>query len=189
MFWDVFLVLCANAGKSPNSVCKELGFSNATATHWKNGQQPRTSTLSKISDYFGVSTTYLLSGVDEQKTPHLVDEILSTETLDIISSLLKEQHKTQKELCDFLGVKKNAYTNWKCGQNTSYLKYLPQIAEFLNVSIDFLLGKTEQKKTAPVEQPSDTKIEQLMNDVSGLSESNLDKLLDYVELLKLKQNQ
>lgn len=111
MFWDVFLVLCANAGKSPNSVCKELGFSNATATHWKNGQQPRTSTLSKISDYFGVSTTYLLSGVDEQK------------------------------------------------------------------------------KTAPVEQPSDTKIEQLMNDVSGLSESDLDKLLDYVELLKLKQNQ
>lgn len=63
------------------------------------------------------------------------------ETLHKISLLLKEQNKTQKDLTDFLGVKKTSFSAWKSGRNVSYMKYLPQIADFLNVSVDFLLGK------------------------------------------------
>lgn len=62
-------------------------------------------------------------------------------TLNKIQELLKAQGKKQKDLTDYLGLQKNAFSNWKHGNNTSYLKHLPQIAEFLNVSIDFLLGK------------------------------------------------
>ena len=62
-------------------------------------------------------------------------------TLDRISSLLNSKGKKQKDLTDFLGLTKNTYSNWKSGNNTSYMKYLPQIAEYLNVSIDYLLGK------------------------------------------------
>lgn len=61
--------------------------------------------------------------------------------LNKISILLKEQHKTQKELCEYLGIGKQAFTNWKSGATTSYQKKLPQIADFFNVSIDYLLGK------------------------------------------------
>lgn len=42
---------------------------------------------------------------------------------------------------DYLGLGKTAFTGWKTGRNTSYLKYLPKIADFLGVSIDYLLGK------------------------------------------------
>ena len=48
---------------------------------------------------------------------------------------------TQKELSDFLCLKPNIFTEWKAGRNSSYMKHLPKIAEFLNVSVDFLLGK------------------------------------------------
>lgn len=66
--------------------------------------------------------------------------------LDRIIILLKENHKTQKDLCDYLGVKKNAFTDWKGGRSESYKKYLPEIAEFLGVSVGYLTGKTDIKK-------------------------------------------
>lgn len=69
-------------------------------------------------------------------------------TLDRISTILHEKGLTQKALTDFLGLKKGTFTSWKSGLNESYKKYLPQIAEFLDVSVDYLLGKTEQKKPA-----------------------------------------
>lgn len=64
--------------------------------------------------------------------------------LNRITKLLKEQKKTQKELCEDLGLKQQAYTNWKNNNNDSYKKYLPEIAEYLGVSVDCLLGKTNQ---------------------------------------------
>lgn len=63
--------------------------------------------------------------------------------LNKISDLLKEKGKTQKDLTDYLGLTKNTFTNWKGGNNTSYKKYLPEIAEFLGVSVDYLLGKSD----------------------------------------------
>lgn len=62
-------------------------------------------------------------------------------TLDNITKLLKSNNKTQKDLTDYLGITKNSFTNWKAGQNKSYIKYLPQIASFFNCSVDYLLGK------------------------------------------------
>ena len=67
-------------------------------------------------------------------------------TLDIIVDLLEKQNKKQKALTDYLGLKKNAFTNWKNGHTESYKKYLPQIAEFFGVSVDYLLGVEKPHK-------------------------------------------
>ena len=61
-------------------------------------------------------------------------------TFDKIDTLLKQQGKKQKELCDFLGIEKNRYTDWKAGRTQSYNKHLNEIAEFLNVSVDYLVN-------------------------------------------------
>ena len=74
-------------------------------------------------------------------------------TLDKIQELLKKRNKKQKDLTDYLGITKNAFTDWKSGRINSYMKYLPQIAEFLNCSVDYLLGRTDEpapQKTQPV---------------------------------------
>lgn len=63
------------------------------------------------------------------------------EVLDRIINLLKENNKKQSDLTDYLGISKNAFTNWKIGDNSSYMKYLPKIAEFFGVSVDSLLGR------------------------------------------------
>ena len=93
-------------------------------------------------------------------------------TLDIIINELKKQKKSQKELTDYLGVTKNTFTNWKNGNNTSYIKKLPQISEFLNVSVNYLLGNPEE--TLPSEiailyndlnEEGKTKVQQYIKDL------------------------
>lgn len=59
-FWGIFQKLCSDNRVSANAVAQKLGFSNATCTKWKNGSTPSSKSLSKIADYFGVTTDYLL---------------------------------------------------------------------------------------------------------------------------------
>lgn len=67
MFYDIFKELCAKKRTSPNAVCKELGFSNSTASFWKKANNPpKREALEKIAAYFGVSVYYLL-GKEETK--------------------------------------------------------------------------------------------------------------------------
>lgn len=66
------------------------------------------------------------------------------EILERIVELLQKQGKKQKDLTDFLGIDKNVFTGWNNGRLKSYMRYLPQIAEFFNVSIDYLTGKEQE---------------------------------------------
>ncbi len=62
-----------------------------------------------------------------------------------ISALLEEQNKSQKDLTDYLGVEKSVFSTWKKNKSKSYMKYINQIAEFFNVSVDYLLGRNEMQ--------------------------------------------
>lgn len=75
MFWENFKKLCELRNETPNSVCKALGFSNATSTHWKYGASPKGKTLTKVADYFGVSVDSLLgdgSPAVNKKPPEII---------------------------------------------------------------------------------------------------------------------
>lgn len=65
------------------------------------------------------------------------------DTLDKIINLLKQQGRFQKELTDYIGVSKGTFTDWKSGKTVSYNRYLPKIAEFFDVLVDYLVGKDE----------------------------------------------
>lgn len=60
MFWERFVSLCQQRGKSPNRVASDVGFSSAMVTKYKNGAMPSGDILAKIADYFDVSVDYLL---------------------------------------------------------------------------------------------------------------------------------
>ncbi len=63
--------------------------------------------------------------------------------LDRVLKIIKDKKISQKSLCEYIGIKQQAFTNWKSGHTESYKKYLPQIAEYLDVSVDYLLGITD----------------------------------------------
>lgn len=62
MFKKNFIKLCNNRGESPSSVCRKVGIAPATFSCWTEESVPRRATLERIADYFGVSTTELLTG-------------------------------------------------------------------------------------------------------------------------------
>ena len=66
-FYKVLLSLCSNLNESPSTVSRKLGLSNSTPTSWKSGKTPSDTTLAKLSNYFGVTTDYLLTGAQKEK--------------------------------------------------------------------------------------------------------------------------
>ena len=107
MFWTRYQALCQQIGKSPNGVAKEIGLSSGTVTFWKNGKIPKSETLQKLADYFGVSVDYLLGNVpldlqrfaEKEKEPTVsVDPKL----LSLIDSMSAEELEDLERYAEFL---------------------------------------------------------------------------------------
>lgn len=110
--------------------------------------------------------------------------------LNKITSLLKEQRKSQKALCEYLGIKQQAFTNWKNGDNDSFMKYLPQIADFFGVTVDFLISDQQKKSTAEVD-PYDDSIpfeDRMEAFVSVMSDEEKKELENYIKFIISKKN-
>lgn len=63
-FYERFTDLCNKAGVSPASVANSIGLSNSSTTYWKRGSIPKSETMQKLAEYFGVSVDYLVGTAD-----------------------------------------------------------------------------------------------------------------------------
>ncbi|HAQ40144.1 MAG TPA: hypothetical protein DCM73_04435 [Clostridiales bacterium] len=66
------------------------------------------------------------------------------DTLNKIIMLMRTNKKEQIELALFLDIDKSVVSSWISGRSKSYTKYIDKIAEFFNVSTDYLLGSEEK---------------------------------------------
>ena len=102
------------------------------------------------------------------------------DVLNKIIELLKARNQKQIELTNFLGISKNAFTNWRSGNNVSYMRHLPKIAEFFGVSVDYLLGKETYENVETLEFTY-----ALYNEIThDLSQEQIDQLKTYAEFLR-----
>lgn len=80
MFYERLTSLCEKRGVKITHVAAELRMGSGNLSNWKSGRMPRGESLSKLADYFHVSTDYLLgrtdnpSPVGEEKGPAPVAE-------------------------------------------------------------------------------------------------------------------
>ncbi len=61
-------------------------------------------------------------------------------TLNKIIFLLDKNNLKQKDLMDYLNLEKSTFSAWKAGKSASYKKHISEIANFFNVSTDYLLN-------------------------------------------------
>ena len=108
--------------------------------------------------------------------------------LDRICELLAAQRKKQKDLTDYLGISKNSFTDWKSGRVKSYTKHIPQIADFLGVSTDYLLGIEESPIKKPLSEDEERLME-LYNMTADLSEAEITALKAFCAGLKANRKQ
>ena len=66
--YEIFSKLLQTYGVTPYKVSKETGVSQSTLSDWKLGKiTPKSDTMKKIADYFGVTVDYLMTGKDADK--------------------------------------------------------------------------------------------------------------------------
>lgn len=75
--------------------------------------------------------------------------------MDVFAKRLRYLRKindvTQQELANYLSVGKTTISNYETGYSTPDAETLNMIADFFNTSVDYLLGRTDQRN--PEEKP------------------------------------
>ena len=62
-----------------------------------------------------------------------------------LKELRKQAHLTQVELASKLGIVQSSYADWERGKKKPTQDNLVKIAQVLNVSVDYLVGNSEEK--------------------------------------------
>lgn len=86
----------------------------------------------------------------------------------------------QRQFGYLIGVSPDTVSNWRCHRSKSYTKYLPQIADVLNTTIEYIVSGD---RSSPVVAPASR--EELQAAFWGgekdLSQEDLDAMWDDVE--------
>ena len=69
--------------------------------------------------------------------------------ITIIRNLREDSDKTQKEIADYLGTSQTMYARYERGANEMPIHHLIRLAEYYNVSLDYLCGMTTFKYPYP----------------------------------------
>lgn len=70
--------------------------------------------------------------------------------MNAINDLRKKTGLSQKEFAGLFNVHQTAVSQWETGKTTPDKETLIKIADYFGVSIDYLLGNTEQKEKASI---------------------------------------
>lgn len=113
-------------------------------------------------------------------------------------SLRNSKNKTQQDLADYLGVTRPAYTAYERGTRHPDYDTLQKIANYYDVTTDYLLGRTESPK-ASINEDDARKlfyinkigtefpdIDLMFKDMNSLSSEELKEVYEYIKF-KLSQ--
>lgn len=64
-------------------------------------------------------------------------------------NLREDSDKTQQEIAAILGTSQTMYARYERGANEMPIRHLIRLAKYYDVSTDYLLGLTKEKKTFP----------------------------------------
>lgn len=201
--------LADKQGKSLQKVSEDLGLSQNYIYNLKGAKSPAADKLSLIADYFNVSVDYLI-GRDEQQTK---DNISFGERVKALRSKKKISVST---LAEELGVTPAQILEAESDFSTPDISIAQKIANYFDIDIDSLLGlklnlsnidnKDEVREyminnindnyypsdKSSIYEASHTDISDieasiLLSRYSLLTDTNKDKLLDYLLLLNTNQ--
>ena len=65
--------------------------------------------------------------------------------IERITQIMDTKNLNQSDLCKMLGIKDSTFSTWKTRGTDPPAKYILLICEYLGVSVDYLLGRTENQ--------------------------------------------
>ncbi len=109
----------------------------------------------------------------------------------IISALRAERGIYQKELADYLKVSIGTISNYEQGIHNPDYETLCKLADYYEVSIDYLMGRTSiRTRIDDLDRPltENYTLGDLLNTTLQLDKASTRSLVEYVDLLRLKQS-
>ncbi|MCJ7840540.1 helix-turn-helix domain-containing protein [Lederbergia sp. NSJ-179] len=103
-----------------------------------------------------------------------------------LKKLRNEQGLTQEQLGKIINVTKVSISGYENGNRTPDTETLQSLADYFEVSTDYLLGRTDkdsEEKTAE-EIYEDPDFQYAMRSAQGLSEESKQKVFDFIEMMK-----
>lgn len=109
----------------------------------------------------------------------------------LLAKLRKEKGILQKEVATHLNVTVATVSNYEKGVHAPDLDTLIMLADFFDVSTDYLLQRTDYRAGIDtLNQPlsADYTVGDLLNTIVDLDSRSIHLLLDYYELLRLRNS-
>lgn len=108
---------------------------------------------------------------------------------DRLKYLRIEKGKTQKEMAKDLGTTDVTIGRYEAGTREPKTDVLNALADYFDVSTDYLLGRTDERKPQKERfQNVDSISAHRIGKIEKLSDEALDQLDDYIKYLELKYN-
>ena len=67
-------------------------------------------------------------------------------TFENIRNLREDADKTQKEIAEYLNIKQTTYSKYELGKINVPIEMLIKIADYYDVSLDYLVGRKRKHK-------------------------------------------
>lgn len=109
---------------------------------------------------------------------------------EILTSLREERGIYQKELAAILKVSVGTISNYENNVHFPDQEALIQLADYFGVTTDYLLGRTSYRYNLELlnqEYAPGITLSDLINTMQNYNYQNMNSLLDYMELLQLRQ--
>lgn len=104
-----------------------------------------------------------------------------------LKELRKSKGITQTEFAKIFNISNGTIGNWESGNRIPDTEMLKMLADFFNVSIDYLVGKSEYKNILD-EQLSDVDFA-LYGEIHDLSDEEKQKIIDFVKFTKSQRRE
>lgn len=100
-----------------------------------------------------------------------------------IKALISDRDLKQKDLAKDLGIPPSTFSNYMTGANELPLDVLVQIAEYFDVTTDFLLGRAVERKPVLMISPAE---QTLIRDLRELTPNQRELLLQIIRLFRVQ---
>lgn len=98
----------------------------------------------------------------------------------------------QVEFAKIFNVTKQTVSNWENGNRNPDSATLSKLADYFGVTVDYLLGRTDErnlnKEVKLNEEITTISAHRINGDIDNLPDEAIEKINDYIEMIKLKYN-
>jgi HTH-type transcriptional regulator, competence development regulator len=111
-----------------------------------------------------------------------------------LKALRLQKKLTHQDMADFLGITRQGYSKYENGQSQPDIETINKLAEFFNVTTDYLLGRTDVLETRTEEENTLAIINQLIKEYGieqmgffdiekwkSLSEEEIEEIIKHFE--------